>query len=353
MKILHIVECFGGGVYDFIKNLTYDMNEYEITILYGDRGELKTNFKSDFNKNIKFIKWENAQREISFFKDIKALKEVIKILKREKYDVIHLHSSKAGFLGRIGAKLLGQSRKIVYTTHGISFLRQDVSNIKLKLFILLEKIGEFCGGQTIACSKSEAEFIRSKGINCKYINNGIKIDENFIKQSKKDDITRIINVGRIAEQKNPRLFNEIAQKYTENPKVKFIWVGDGEDKKLLSSKNIEITGWLSQELVKEKLKSADIYLSTSKWEGLSLAILQAMNYELPLVLSNCVGNIDLVEEGINGNTYTEIDEGIEKINKIKLDQGKKSLILLKEKFNIKNMIENYKEYYGRKIWKRF
>lgn len=345
MKVIHIVESFGGGVYDFIKDLTNEIHECETTIFYGDRGNLKKDFKNEFRKNIKFIKWENAQREISFFKDIKALKEVMKILKREKYDVIHLHSSKAGFLGRIGAKLLGQSRKIVYTTHGISFLRQDVSNIKLKLFILLEKIGEFCGGQTIACSKSEAEFIRSKRISCKYINNGIKIDENFIKQSKKDDITRIINVGRITEQKNPRLFNEIAQKYVENSKIKFIWVGDGEDKKLLSSKNIEITGWLSQELVKEKLKSADIYLSTSKWEGLSLAILQAMNYELPLVLSNCIGNIDLVEEGNNGNIYTEINEGIEKINKIKLDQGKKSLILLKENFNIENMIKNYKEEY--------
>ena len=334
-------------MYDFIKDLTNEIHEYETTIFYGDRGNLKKDFKNEFRKNIKFIKWENAQREISFFKDIKALKEVMKILKREKYDVIHLHSSKAGFLGRIGAKLLGQSRKIIYTTHGISFLRQDVSIIKLKLFILLEKIGKLCGGQTIACSKSEAEFIRSKGINCDYINNGIKIDKNFIKQSKKDDITRIINVGRITEQKNPRLFNKIAQKYIENIKIKFIWIGEGEDRKLLSSENIEVTGWLPQEQVKEKLKSADIYLSTSKWEGLSLAILQAMNYELPLILSNCVGNIDLVEEGINGNTYTEIDEGIEKINKIKLDQGKKSLILLKENFNIQNMIENYKKIYER------
>ena len=346
-KVVHVVECFAGGVYDFVKNLTYDMNEYEITILYGDRGELKEDFKNDFNKNIKFIKWENAQREISVLKDIKALLEVIKVLRKEKYDVIHLHSSKAGFLGRIGAKIVGQNKKIIYTTHGISFLRQDVSKIKLKLFILLEKIGEFCGGKTIACSKSEAEFIKSKGIKCEYINNGIKIDENFVKQPKKDNITRIINVGRITEQKNPRLFNEIAKEFIGNSKIKFIWVGDGEDKERLSSSNIEITGWLSQEKVKEKLKDADIYLSTSKWEGLSLAILKAMNYELPLVLSNCVGNVDLVEAEVNGNVYKETKKGIEWINKIDKRIGKNSLKLLKRKFNIENMIENYKRYYER------
>lgn len=349
MKVIHIVESFGGGVYDFIKDLTDEVQEYETTIFYGDRGNLKIGFENNFRENIKFIKWKNAQREISLPKDIKALFEVIKVLKKEKYDVIHLHSSKAGFLGRVAAKLVGQSKNVIYTTHGISFLRQDISNSKLKLFILLEKIGEICGGQTIACSKSEAEFIKSKGIKCEYINNGIKIDEDFAKQPKKDDTIRIINVGRITEQKNPRLFNGIAKEFIDNPKIKFIWVGDGEDKERLSSSNIEITGWLSQEKVKEKLKEADIYLSTAKWEGLPLAVLQAMNYELPLVLSNCVGNIDLVEEGINGSIYKEIDESIEKLREINIEKGKKSLKLLKRKFNIKNMIEDYKKYYERML----
>lgn len=347
MKVLHIVECFGGGVYDFIKNLTDDMDEYEVTILYGDRGELRENFKDDFKKNIKFIKWENAQREISLSKDIKALFEVIKVLKKEKYNVIHLHSSKAGFLGRVAAKVVGQSKNVIYTTHGISFLRQDISNTKLKLFILLEKIGEICGGQTIACSKSEAEFIKSKGIACEYINNGIKIDENFVRQPKKDDVIRIINVGRITEQKNPKLFNEIAKEFIDTPKIKFIWVGEGEDRKLLSSENIEITGWLSQEQVKERLKEVDIYLSTSKWEGLSLAILQAMNYELPLILSNCVGNVDLVEEEINGFTFENIEKIANKVEHkdIFLKRGKDSKRILIEKYNIENMIKNYRSKY--------
>lgn len=347
MKVIHIVESFGGGVYDFIKDLTDEVQEYETTIFYGDRGNLKIGFENDFRENIKFIKWKNAQREISLLKDIKALFEVIKVLKKEKYDVIHLHSSKAGFLGRVAAKLMGQSKNVIYTTHGISFLRQDISNSKLKLFILLEKIGEICGGQTIACSKSEAEFIKSKGIACEYINNGIKIDESFVKQPKQDEVIRIINVGRITEQKNPKLFNEIAKEFIYNPKIKFIWVGDGEDRKLLSSENIEITGWLSQKQVKERLKEADIYLSTSKWEGLSLAVLQAMNYELPLVLSNCVGNIDLVEEEINGFSYKNIEKIINKLkNKnIFLKRGKDSKRILIEKYNIENMIKNYKSKY--------
>lgn len=342
MKILHIVECFGGGVYDFIKNITSEMTEEEITILYGDRGNLKEDFKKDFDDNIKFIKWNNAQRELSLSKDSKALIELIKVLKKEKYDVIHLHSSKAGFLGRIGARVLNQQNNVIYTTHGISFLRKDTSKFKLKLFILFEKIGKFCGGKVIACSKSEAEYIKSKGIECDYINNGIKIEENFEKEIKQDDITRIITVGRITQQKGPIEFNKIAESFLENKKIKFIWVGDGEERNKLISPNIEITGWLEQEEVKEKLKEADIYLSTSLWEGLSLAVLQAMNYELPLILSNCVGNIDLVDEGINGFIYKNIKE-IEK--KFILSQGKESKKILKKKYYLKNMIESYRNKY--------
>ncbi|WP_291255430.1 glycosyltransferase [Fusobacterium sp.] len=347
MKILHIVECFGGGVYDFIKNITSEMIEDEVTILYGDRGSLKKDFKKDFDDNIKFIKWNNAQRELSLSKDSKALIELIKVLKKEKYDVIHLHSSKAGFLGRIGARIVKQQNNVIYTTHGISFLRKDISNFKLKLFILFEKIGKCCGGKVIACSKSEAEYIKSKGIQCDYINNGIRIEENFEKKIKQDDITRIITVGRITEQKGPVEFNKIAESFLENKKIKFIWVGDGEEKNKLTSPNIEITGWLEQEEVKEKLKEADIYLSTSLWEGLPLAVLQAMNYKLPLVLSNCVGNIDLVSEGVNGYLFSDYKEAIVfcKENEKNLKRGEFSKIILKEFFEIDRMKKKYKKIY--------
>lgn len=348
MKILHVIECFSGGVYDFVRDFIDETPNYNHSILYGKREGLKDNFQEDFKKNVNFILWENARREISIKNDFLALKELMSLLKKEKFDVIHLHSSKAGFLGRVAAKLNNQQNKVIYTTHGISFLRKDISNKKLQLYILLEKIGNLCGRKTIACSRSEAEFIQSKGIKCSYINNGIKLKNKEIEILKKNtEELKIVTVGRITTQKNPKLFNAIAENFIKNKNIKFIWIGEGELKEQLSSKNIKITGWLSQEEVQQQLRKTDIYLSTSSWEGLSLAVLKAMENSLPLVLSDCVGNINLVEEDYNGFLFKTKEKAIEKINFLIKDKekikelGENSYLLLKKEFDIQNMVVKY------------
>ncbi|MCB8566264.1 glycosyltransferase [Fusobacterium ulcerans] len=352
MKILHVVESFFGGVYDFIKDFTGITSEYQHTIIYGKREGLKDNFKNDFKENIDFILWKNAKREISLKNDLLALKELLNLLKKEKFDAIHLHSSKAGFLGRVVARVCNHQNKVIYTTHGISFLRKDISNRKLQIYIFLEKIGSLCGGKTIACSKSEAEFIQSKRIKCSYINNGIKLGNKESGVPKKEnEKLKIVTVGRITIQKNPELFNKIAENFIKNKNIEFIWIGDGELKEQLSSKNIKITGWLSQKEVQQQLIEADVYLSTASWEGLSLAVLQAMENNLPLLLSACVGNIDLVAEDYNGFLFKTQEQVIKKINFLLKDKGKtkelgkNSYLLLKKEFDIQNMVKRYKILY--------
>ena len=352
MKVLHIVESFGGGVYDFIKDFTENTPEYQHAILYGKRENLKDGFEDEFRENINFILWKNAKREISLKDDFLALKELINLLKKEKFDVIHLHSTKAGFLGRVAARVCNQQNRIIYTTHGISFSRKDVSNRKLKLYILLEKIGSLCDGRTIACSKSEADFIQSKGIKCSYINNGIKTKGKFLKFEKKESKElKIVTVGRITIQKNPELFNKIAENFIENKNIRFVWIGDGELKEQLSSKNIEITGWLKQENVQKQLMRGDIYLSTSSWEGLPIGVLQGMENKLPIILSNCNGNKDLVEENYNGFLFKDKEQAIEKIKFLIKDKekikelGENSYLLLKKEFDIQDMVRKYKTLY--------
>lgn len=352
MKILHVAECFSGGVYDFIKDFIDETSEYQHTILYGKRENIKENFMRDFKEQTKFIYWKSAKREIALKNDFLALKELIVSLKKEKFDVIHLHSSKGGFLGRVAARVCNHQNKVIYTTHGVSFSRKDISNKKLQLYILLEKIGSLCGGETIACSKSEAEFIQSKGIRSNYINNGIKIKTPEMKKEKKESKElKIVTVGRITIQKNPDLFNKIAENFIDNKNMKFIWIGDGELKEQLKSKNIEVTGWLNQEEVQKELMEADIYLSTASWEGLSLGVLQAMENGLPLVLSNCIGNKDLVEENYNGFLFETKEKTIEKINFLIKDKekirkmGKNSKLFLNKKFDIQDMVEKYKKKY--------
>lgn len=351
MKIVHVVECFAGGVFSFISTLTNELDKDEYIIIYGtSRENIPLKFKEQFPTETQFIPWKNAGRSLNPIKDIKALWELYTILKKiDNIDVIHLHSSKAGFLGRIVSFLLGKSKKTIYTPHAISFLRLDVSPQKRKIFIWMEKFASLFGGKIVACSQSEKEAIEKQGIkNVTFINNGIKPLQIEKKVNTSDKIT-IISVGRLSIQKNPKLFNDIALEFINNSNVQFIWCGDGELKSELISSNIKCTGWIERKELENYLVNADIYLSTSLWEGLPLSVLEAMSIGLPVVLSDCVGNRDLVEN--NGFLYKNKKEAINSINrlienKILINKkGYNSKILIGNNFNIKNMAILYLNIY--------
>lgn len=351
MKIVHVMECFAGGTFKFLVDLTSELSNEEHIVIYGtNRENTPKNFRDLFNKNVKFIEWKTAQRKMKPLKDIKALWELYIILKKiDDIDIIHLHSSKAGFLGRIVSFLLGKINRTIYTPHAISFLRLDVSPKKREIFIAMEKFASFFGGKIVACSQSEKEAIEEQGIkNVTFINNGIKPLQIEKKENTSNKIT-IISVGRLSIQKNPKLFNDIASEFKDNPNIKFIWCGDGELKSELTSPNIKCTGWIERKKLENYLANADIYLSTSLWEGLPLSVLEAMSIGLPIVLSNCVGNRDLIED--NGFLYNNKIEAIKNINNLLKNkrnirkQGLNSKKMIERRFNIENMVRAYLNIY--------
>jgi len=353
MNIIHIVESFAGGVYDFIQDLVFGMPDDTHTIIYATREHTPVDFKQNFPENVSFILWSHATREINPKQDFKAYQQLVELLKPLLNDinVIHLHSSKAGFLGRIVAKKLHVSDKVVYTPHGVSFLRKDVSKIKHNMFVLLEKIGSSFGGTTVACSKSEMEEFHRHNIPATYINNGYKCISSMLpEQADKTKLT-IGTIGRISPQKNPALFNEIASAFLDHVNISFLWIGDGELADQLQSKNITKTGWITRQKVNRYLKEIDIYLSTSLWEGLPLSVLQAMCEKKPLILSDCVGNRDLVKNDYNGFMFNSADNAVSAINKIInskekiIDYGMYSKKFLMKNFTLEKMIESYYKLY--------
>ncbi len=353
MKIVHVVESFAGGVYDFLVSLTGSLTEYQHVIIYSMREYTPPNFKKDFPEGTKFVRWKGATREINPLKDLIALVNLMWLLKVTKgIDVIHLHSSKAGFLGRLSARILGLSYKVIYTTHGVSFLRQDVSLWTRKQFIYLEKLAHKFGGKIITCSRSECAEFRKYGMEADYIYNGI--DCNLISGecvSKREDVIVVGTMGRITYQKGPQLYNKIATHFLTYPKVKFLWIGDGDLKKELIAENIEVTGWLCEGESIQQLERVDIYLSTSLWEGLPLSVLKAMCLCKPLILSDCVGNRDLVLPYFNGYLFSNIEEAVKSLIDLINDPvkrkkwGENSKQIVIQKFSLSKMVFRYKTLY--------
>jgi len=350
MKIIHIAEAFEGGIIEIMRLLSNHLPEFEHIIVHGNRDIDTENVKITFPENVRFINWYSAKREISFRDDMKAFRELKKILKENSpFDAIHLYSSKAGFIGRIAGKSLG-IKNILYSPQGASFERQDISGFKKKVYGFLEKSASLLPGKIIAASKSEQKCFEELGIHTACINNGVSLDLNF-KKVFPEQVFTIVNSARISEQKNPSLFNSIAEAFVNNPRVKFVWVGEGPLRNELTAPNISITGWMGKEEVENNLKNAHLYLSTALWEGLPLSVLEAMKFNLPLLLSNCVGNVDLVENDVNGHCFNTKEEAIQYINTyIENDgllekHGAGSYNMIKKDFSIEQMKDKFKEIY--------
>ena len=119
-KILHIAEAMGGGVFTYLVELSNSLSEeYDVTIAFGVRSETPQNYAEYFNKNINLVRIENFRRSVNPIKDFNATIELRKIIKELKPDIIHLHSSKAGAIGRLF--LYNKEHKMFYTPHGYSF----------------------------------------------------------------------------------------------------------------------------------------------------------------------------------------------------------------------------------------
>lgn len=351
-KILHIVEAFAGGIFSILVDLVNSTcNEFDIVIAYSKRVQTPENFKSYFASNVKFIEVENFTRNISLKKDLKAFFEIRKIIKEEKPDIIHLHSSKAGFLGRFAAN--GNKIKILYNPHGFSFLMQDSSKLKRKIYWLIEKIGAFRKCTIVGCSQGEYEEALKLSKNAICINNGLNVDklQNETKNFKTRDIDfdnlKICTSGRIGYQKNPKLFNKIAESF---PEFKFTWIGDGDLKNKLTSKNITITGWKTRAEVLELVNENDIFILTSLWEGLPVSLLEAMYLGKVCIVTDCIGNRDVIKDGENGfiideENYKEIINSLN--NNICQEVSKAAKQDILNKFNLEKMTEEYRrEYYG-------
>lgn len=351
MKIIHVTESFAAGVLHFVAQLTHAMPEHEHVVIHGHRPDTPNNYASLFPGSVKLIPWLGVTRDIALLGDFLALFRLMRLLNQQEADVIHLHSSKAGFLGRISARLLWQSDRVMYTPHGVSFLRQDVPSTKRSLFIWLEKLANMCSGQVIACSASEADSFQANGIPASFINNGITCTPSPNKAPASHQHCTVVLVGRISTQKNPTRFNAIAKACADQPNIRFVWVGDGELRHVLDAPNLRCTGWVSPTEVAEQLQQADIYLSTSSWEGLPLSALQAMCHRLPLVLSECTGHVDIMQPGRNGYLFQHDDTAVLVIKTLADDAtlrerlGQASRELLEQQFTIQQMADNYRQLY--------
>lgn len=357
-RILYVVEAFGGGIFTYLVELANGLcDDYDIYIAYGLRKQTPDHFKKYFNKKIKFVQVKNFRRSISPKYDLLAFLELRKIYKKIKPDIVHLNSSKAGVLGRLAFS--GKEAPIFYTPHGYSFLMKSQAKSKRKLFWLAEKACAFKKNTiTLSCSLGEHKETLKLTKKAQYINNGIDINSLQSLINKNKELIRkhnfsIYTVGRISYQKNPTLFNQIALSL---PNVRFIWIGDGELRNELTSPNIKITGWLKRDDALTIAMDSDVFILTSLWEGLPMSLLEAMYMRKICIVSDVIGNHDVIKNELNGYVCNTKESFTTIINKVR----EKDLLKIRtnayqdvvKNYNTKIMIQKYNKIYNESLLKK-
>lgn len=349
-KILYIVEAMGGGVFTYIVDLANELvNKYDMYIAYAVRKQTPKNYKDYFDKRIHLIEVKNFGRAINPTKDIAAFFEVKKIAAEVKPDVIHLHSSKAGAIGRIA---FDGKIPMFYTPHGYSFLMENCNPTKRRVFKLIELVCAKRNCTTISCSVGEHQETLKLTKNAAYVNNGINMKElqEIVDQTEKvAHPFTVFTLGRICYQKNPTLFNMIAESL---PDIRFVWIGDGELREELRSKNIEISGWVDRTTAIEYAVNADVFLLPSRWEGLPISLLESMYMRKVCVVSNVIGNRDVIHNGENGFVCSDTKEFIKAIEEAQngadgfTERAYQDVLNM---YNTKAMAKQYSEKYDKAI----
>lgn len=183
---------------------------------------------------------------------------------------VYLHSSVAGGLGRLAYK--GKNNTVVYTPHGYAHILMGPGK-KSKIYKFAEKV---LGNKalTLTCCESEDEEAKKFSRRTAYVETGVNLADlsaslDGIEPVKNDKFT-VFTLGRACVQKQPQLFNKIAELV---PEAQFIWIGNGELENELTAPNIEVTGWKPRKEALAMAKGADAFILCSLGEAIAMSLI--------------------------------------------------------------------------------
>lgn len=367
IRVLEIINdaTIGGGQTHIIQILKHiDKEIFELFVACSPKGSLLDEFSRYSTKCI--------QVGISKKLNLVTLFRFYKIIQKYHIEIVHTHGGIAGLWGRLAA--IFSKRPVVHSLHGIHYLYYENLILK-KLFILLEKFLSKFTDITICVAESD----REKGIRhklfksneCIVIRNGIDIrtfapEETHIPSLKKllgieEDVKLIGHVARLHRQKGQayllQAFKEVNNKY---PNSKLLLLGGGPMKKTLEqlSSDLDLNNHVYflglRKDVRNILAIVDVFVLSSLWEGLPIALLEAMAMGKPIVSTNVDGIKEIVEnqkEGIlvpprNPELLAEALITLLQDNALAMKLGRQAQQKMVSEFNVERMVKEIEKVYS-------
>lgn len=348
MKILQLITLSElGGAQSVVINLANKLSENHEVIVVAGEGDGKMFDLLD--PKIKKDWIPSLVRRLSPLNELKTIVAMRQLYKKYNPDIIHLHSSKAGILGRVAFP----KKKIIYTVHGFDSIR-----IAYRKFLPLERLLQNRCAAIVGVSQYDEKNLRSEGIirNVSTVYNGIykpsHLDEDPFINIKRFN-HKVLCIARLSPQKNHNLFCEVAKRL---PDVAFIWIGNQKTPDFEYPNNIFFMGNIPA--AGSYTEYADLFMLPSNYEGLPMVIIESLAMGTPVIASS-VGGITELLDGNNGwalkNDAAEMSSVIK--HYLSLSEEEKSRIkkyareTYQNHFTVDNMVKGYLKIYN-KIYKK-
>lgn len=321
-KIVHATECLAAGTLSFLLQATRELARAGVrqVLVYSRRPDTPADVHSLFDPRVELV--EIAPPSQGYGRYCIALRRaLLRQLAGLEETCIHLHSSKAGFVGRLVLVGLRSRPTIFYSPHGLSFLNRRYW-LPSVLFRALEWLAARVDCQLVGCSRSEAQLLDSLSHRPALVLENAVDDSFFRIEREATEVPLVVSMGRVCYQKAPEVFAAMATRFqiAEVP-ARFVWIGNGDPagEARLRAAGVEVTGWVDRAGVQRLLAQAAVYVQTSRWEGMPLSVLQALAAGVPCVVNNAVGNRDAVRQGLTGFVVNRLDEALVCLRRLLVD----------------------------------
>lgn len=320
MRIISRMNIGGPAVHVVLLNDRLDCDRYDSLLVTGTEGASEGSLRDlAVARRLRLAVLPELGREIALGSDLRTLYQLYRLMRRERPQIVHTHLAKAGFVGRIAARLAGVPI-VLHTFHGHTF-RGYFSPAKTRVFLLLERFCARLSSRIITISARLRDEIAGFGVaspeRIAIIPLGFEL-EPFASQRRGggdfrrslglgSDAKLVAAVGRLVKIKNIPLFLDAAALVGRRlPEARFVLVGDGELRRELEERveamglaeAVIFAGWRRD--LPAVYADLDAVVISSDNEGTPASLIEAMAAGCPVVATRVGGVPDLVADGETG-----------------------------------------------------
>jgi glycosyltransferase involved in cell wall biosynthesis len=356
MRVLHVIARLNvGGTARYITRLAEELPKHKVETFVATGFVQGSEQEDPSAKNLNVIRVPSLGRQFNPIKDHFAFKQLLKVVKEVKPDVLHTHTFKAGYIGRIRAKEIkkaaGKQIKFVHTFHGHLFDDPEFSGIKSSIITSIER--RFANRTdaiiTVGAQVGKELLKRNIGYPKQFTNIPPGVEALKLPKAKHRTKVTIGWIARVTGVKNPLRALEIAKLL---PDAQFLIAGGGdllEQVKAQAPKNTKVLGWTD---AAKLFAASDIILSTSENEGMPIALIEAQLASKPVVATNVGGVAEVVLNNKTGfvtkkNTQ-ELAKALEKLinsKALRTAQSKAAKAHATKAFSVEKMISAHVSLY--------